>query len=151
MLNPWQAPLRKGPRSRRAARFKTPGSEVAQQGPPAETGFTLIELLIVIAFCLIMASFAAPIYSRIVTRSHAAVLKDDLFTLREMINRYTLDNHKPPESLRELVKAGYVSGGLTALTRSKCCEAPGTPRIEPPAKSMGRAKTRFTKITRARG
>ena len=66
----------------------------------------MIELLIVIAIILIMASFAAPIYSRIVTRSHEAVLKDDLFTLREMINRYTLDNHKPPESLQAPVKAG---------------------------------------------
>ncbi|MEJ2010566.1 MAG: prepilin-type N-terminal cleavage/methylation domain-containing protein [Acidobacteriota bacterium] len=83
-----------------------------QQQRSAETGFTLIELLVVISLILIMASFAAPIYSRIVTRSHEAVLKDDLFTLREMINRYTLDNHKPPESLQALVKAGYFSGGL---------------------------------------
>ena len=32
----------------------------------------MIELLIVIAIILIMASFAAPIYSRIVTHSHEA-------------------------------------------------------------------------------
>jgi len=86
--------------------------ETIQQERSSQIGFTLIELLVVIAIILIMASFAAPIYSRIITRSHEAVLRDDLFTMREMINRYTLDNHKPPESLEDLVKSGYLPGGL---------------------------------------
>ena len=83
-----------------------------QQNQSSQTGFTLIELLVVIAICLIMASFAVPTYSRIITRSHEAVLKDDLFTMRKMIKQYTLDNRKPPESLQELVESGYLSGGL---------------------------------------
>ena len=68
--------------------------------------------MVVIAIILIVASFALPAYNRIVTRSHEAVLRDDLFTMRQMINRYTLDNHQPPESLDDLVKSGYLSGGL---------------------------------------
>ena len=91
-------------------KLTAPGT--ARQTLPTESGFTLLELMIVIAIILIMASFAAPIYSRIVTRSHEAVLKDDLFTMRQMISRFTLDNHRPPESLEELVKSGYLSGGL---------------------------------------
>ena len=83
-----------------------------QGGISAESGFTLLELMIVIAIILIMASVAAPIYSRIVTRSHEAVLRDDLFTMRSLIDRYTLDNQRPPESLDDLVRAGYLKGGL---------------------------------------
>ena len=77
-----------------------------------ESGFTLLELMIVIAIILIMASVAAPIYSRIVTRSHEAVLRDDLFTMRKLIDQYTLDNRRAPESLDDLVEEGYLKGGL---------------------------------------
>ena len=86
--------------------------ETSRRKPSLEAGFTLIELLVVIAIILIVASFALPAYNRIVTRSREAVLRDDLFTMRQMINRYTLDNHQPPESLDDLVKSGYLSGGL---------------------------------------
>jgi general secretion pathway protein G len=95
-----------------AGMLKNPARGTAQQELSPANGFTLIELLVVIAIFLIMASFAAPIYTRIVTRSHEAVLKDDLFTMRKMIDQYTLDNHQPPESLEDLVKSGYLSGGL---------------------------------------
>ncbi len=78
----------------------------------AKSGFTLLELMFVIAAILIMASFAAPIYSHILTRSHEAILKDDLFTMRSLIDRYTLDNQRLPKSLDELVQAGYLKGGL---------------------------------------
>jgi general secretion pathway protein G len=96
----------------RMGRLNRLAREGARQEVAAESGFTLLELMIVIAIILIMASFAAPTYSRIVTRSHEAVLKDDLFTMRKMIDQYTQDNHKPPESLDDLVTAGYLEGGL---------------------------------------
>jgi general secretion pathway protein G len=85
---------------------------IDQDGISAESGFSLLELMTVISVMLIMASIAAPIYSRILTRSHEAVLRDDLFTMRSLIDRYTLDNQRPPESLDELVQAGYLKGGL---------------------------------------
>ena len=78
----------------------------------SESGFTILELMVVIAIILIFASLAAPIYSRIITRSHEAVLRDDLFTMRKLIDQYTLDNRRPPESLDDLVQAGYLKGGL---------------------------------------
>jgi len=83
-----------------------------QGGTLPAGGFSLLELMTIIAIILVMASFSAPIYNRIVTRSHEAVLKDDLFTMRSLIDRYTLDNQRPPESLDELVQAGYLKGGL---------------------------------------
>jgi len=95
-----------------AGRLRRPVQGTGQGGTSAESGFTLLELMIVIAIILIMASVAAPIYSRIVTRSHEAVLRDDLFTMRNLIDRYTLDNQRPPESLDDLVQAGYLKGGL---------------------------------------
>ena len=41
-----------------------------------------------------------------------AVLKDDLYTLRKLIDEFTLDKQRPPTSLDELVEAGYLRGGI---------------------------------------
>ena len=50
---------------------------------------------------LILASFAIPAYTNIMLRAREAVLRDDLFTMRSMIDRFTLDNKRPPASLDE--------------------------------------------------
>ncbi len=73
-----------------------------------EPGFTLIELMIVISIILILVSIAAPIYSSSITRAREAVLKDDLFTMRSVISQYTLDKQRAPQSLDDLVQAGYL-------------------------------------------
>lgn len=74
----------------------------------AQRGFTLIELMIVISIILILVSIAAPIYSSSITRAREAVLKDDLFTMRSVISQYTLDKQRAPQSLDDLVQAGYL-------------------------------------------
>jgi len=73
-----------------------------------QRGFTLIELMIVISIILILVSIAAPIYSSSIVRAKEAVLKDDLFTMRSVIAQYTLDKQKAPQSLDDLVQAGYL-------------------------------------------
>jgi len=73
-----------------------------------QRGFTLIELMIVISIILILVSIAAPIYSSSITRAREAVLKDDLFTMRSVISQYTLDKQRAPQSLDDLVQAGYL-------------------------------------------
>jgi general secretion pathway protein G len=71
-------------------------------------GFTLIELIIVIAIIAILASIAAMNYQHSVWRAKEAVLRNDLFTLRSSIDQYTLDKQKAPQSLQDLVTAGYI-------------------------------------------
>jgi general secretion pathway protein G len=71
-------------------------------------GFTMIELMIVIAIIMILASVAAVNYQHSVWRAREAVLRNDLFTLRSSIDQYTLDKQKAPQSLQDLVTAGYI-------------------------------------------
>ena len=71
-------------------------------------GFTLIELMIVMTIILILISIAAPMYRSSIIRSKEAVLRDDLFTLRSVIDQYTLDKQEAPQSLADLVEAGYL-------------------------------------------
>ncbi len=71
-------------------------------------GFTLIELMIVISIILILVSIAVPIYSQSIIRAREAVLRDDLFTMRSVIDQFTLDKQRAPQSLQDLVEAGYL-------------------------------------------
>jgi general secretion pathway protein G len=71
-------------------------------------GFTLIELMIVISIILILVSIAVPIYSQSIIRAREAVLRDDLFTLRSVIDQFTLDKQRAPQSLQDVVEAGYI-------------------------------------------
>ncbi|MGA8941096.1 MAG: type II secretion system protein [Acidobacteriaceae bacterium] len=73
-----------------------------------ERGFTLIELIIVMAIIAILVSIAVPIYARMVQRAKEAVLKEDLHTIRTAIDSYTIDKQKAPQSLDDLVQAGYL-------------------------------------------
>jgi len=71
-------------------------------------GFTLIELMIVISIMLILVSLAIPAYNQSILRAKESVLRQNLFTLRSLISQYTLDKQKAPQSLDDLVSAGYV-------------------------------------------
>ena len=75
---------------------------------PSALGFTLIELMIVITIILILISIAAPLYRTSIIRSKEAVLRDDLFTMRSLIDEYTLDRQEAPQSLQDLVSHGYL-------------------------------------------
>jgi general secretion pathway protein G len=73
-----------------------------------ERGFTLIEVLIVVTLIVILAGIAMPQYQTSVTRSREAVLKEDLFRMRDVINQYYADKNKWPASLQDLVSDGYL-------------------------------------------
>jgi general secretion pathway protein G len=71
-------------------------------------GFTLIELMIVMAVIAVLMSIAVPIYVRSIQRSKESVLKNNLFTLRTVIDEYTYDKQKAPQTLQDLVSDGYL-------------------------------------------
>jgi general secretion pathway protein G len=67
-----------------------------------------VELMIVISIILILVGAAAPIYTRSIIRAKEAVLRDQLFTLRQLIDEYTLDKQQAPQSLEDLLNEGYL-------------------------------------------
>ncbi|RZU43412.1 type II secretion system protein [Edaphobacter modestus] len=73
-----------------------------------EQGFTLIELMIVMVIIGLLAAIAVPMYVQSVRHAREAVLKEDLRTLRGAIDAYTVDKQKAPQSLDDLVEAGYI-------------------------------------------
>jgi len=73
-----------------------------------QRGFTLIELMVVISIILILLTLAMPNYSKSILHAQEAALRDDLHTLRSVIDQYTLDKQKAPTSLQDLVDASYI-------------------------------------------
>jgi general secretion pathway protein G len=71
-------------------------------------GFTLLEIMVVITIILVLIGIAAGRYERSIVRAREAVLKQDLHTLRNAIQQYTLDKQMAPQSLEELAAAGYL-------------------------------------------
>ena len=78
---------------------------VSKKRGDSESGFTLMELMIVMMIIGILSAIAAPIFLRTVNKAKEAVLKEDLHTMRDAIDRYTVDKEKAPQSLEDLVQA----------------------------------------------
>ena len=73
-----------------------------------DDGFTLIELLIVVSLIVLLATLSLVTYRNSVQRGREAVLKEDLFRMRDAIDQHYADKGKYPESLDALVSAGYL-------------------------------------------
>lgn len=71
-------------------------------------GYTLIEIIIVMTIISILVSIAVPIYQKMVLRTKETVLRNNLFTIRTVIDEFTYDKQKGPQSLEDLVQAGYL-------------------------------------------
>jgi general secretion pathway protein G len=79
----------------------------------------MIELMIVMAIVVILISVAVPMYQKAMVRSKESVLKNNLFTLRTVIDEYTYDKQKAPQSLQDLVSEGYLREvPMDPITRS---------------------------------
>jgi general secretion pathway protein G len=71
-------------------------------------GFTFVELMVVITIMVILITMAIPIYNRSIIRAKESVLKNNLFTLRTVIDQYSYDKGKAPQNLQDLVTEGYL-------------------------------------------
>ena len=71
-------------------------------------GFTLVELMIVISILLILMSVGIPMYQQSLLHARESALRQDLRTLRDAIDQYTLDKQKAPQSLEDVISAGYI-------------------------------------------
>jgi general secretion pathway protein G len=83
-------------------------SNLEPQTSKLDLGFTLLELLIVMMIIATLAAIAIPSYTRNVQAAKEVVLKEDLRVLRTAIGSYTVDKQKAPQSLDDLVTAGYI-------------------------------------------
>jgi general secretion pathway protein G len=80
----------------------------ARRTPRSVLGFTLLEMMVVITIILILLSMATGRYQQSVVRAKEASLKQDLAVMRKAIDQYTLDKLAAPQSLDDLVSAGYL-------------------------------------------
>jgi general secretion pathway protein G len=76
--------------------------------PRSCRGFTLLELMIVISILVILALIAMAQYNKTVQAAKEATLREDLYTMRKMIDQYAADKGKLPASLDDLQSAGYI-------------------------------------------
>ena len=72
------------------------------------SGFTLIELLVVMAIIALLLTLAIPRYFGSLERSKEAVLREDLYQLRDAIGKYYGDKGRYPESLEALASEKYL-------------------------------------------
>ena len=71
-------------------------------------GFTLIELLAVMVIIALLLTIAAPKYFNSVDRSREAILRQDLATIREAVDKYYSDTGVYPDALTDLIKKKYL-------------------------------------------
>jgi general secretion pathway protein G len=79
-----------------------------RRGIAGAGGFTLVELLIVMTVIAILMGLAIPRYQASIKSAREATLHEDLQVMRQAIDAYTMDKQKAPQSLDDLVQAGYL-------------------------------------------
>jgi general secretion pathway protein G len=83
-------------------------AEHGQDGRGTLPGFSLLEMMAVVNLILLLAVFALPGFHSVMVHSHEVVLREELFTLRHQIDRFTHDYERGPASLDELVEKQYI-------------------------------------------
>jgi len=103
--------------------------QAAMKTGKTHRGFTLIELLVTLVIVATLLTLAAPRYFRSVDKSREAVLKENLFLMREAVDKYYGDNGRYPDNLGDLVTRKY----LRRLPQDPITESDTTWVIVPPS------------------
>lgn len=103
------------------------GRAARRPGRGRQSGFTLIELLVVISMISILAAMGVVQYRNQIRRTQEAVLKKDLFEMRDAIDQYYADKGKYPATLTALVTDGY----MRKIPPDPITQSPDTWQIEP--------------------
>jgi len=74
----------------------------------AQRAFTLIELIVVLAIVALLATLALPRYFQTLDASKETVLRENLHTMRQTIDKFYADTGRYPDSLQELVERKYL-------------------------------------------
>jgi general secretion pathway protein G len=83
-------------------------TDCSESRSASAAGFTLIEVLVVVSLVVLLASVGMNQYRNSVQYAREAVLKEDLFRMRDAIDQYHVDKGKYPQSLEDLVTDGYL-------------------------------------------
>ena len=103
-------------------------------------GFTLLELMVVMALIVVIAGMAMASYRNSVTLAQEAVLREDLFRMRDAIDQYYADKNKYPSTLEALVTDGYLRAiPDDPFTKSNTTwqEIPAEPDVNNPSAELG--------------
>lgn len=73
-----------------------------------QAGFTILELMIVLTIAGILLTLAEPSFSHTIHKAREASLKQNLFTIRDVIDQYRADTGKYPPALADMKSAGYL-------------------------------------------
>jgi general secretion pathway protein G len=105
-------------RNRISSRIEVRGLRIACERDPANldrhssklalNGFTLLELVMVMTIIVILAAVGVTSYQHIQLKARETILREDLRTMRKMIDQYAADKEKLPQSLDDLVTAQYM-------------------------------------------
>src|SRR4029079_688307 len=90
-------------------------------------GFTIIVLIVVMVLIVTLSTIAVVQYRHSVVYSKEAILKEDLFRMKEAIDQYYADKNQYPSTIEDLVSSGY----LRSVTADPITSAPSTGRYVP--------------------
>lgn len=79
-----------------------------RQRPCTHSGLTLLEMLVVLLLIGLLVTIALPRYFTQIDRTREIVLRENLFVLRQTLDKFYGDHARYPMDLQELVTKRYM-------------------------------------------